>query len=236
MVQLPERALVDVQRSTEYVVDAVRALHQRTGRKVSLLGHSQGAMEIRWAVRWWPDVRAVVDDVVTVAGANRPIPWTGPAFCHASCADPFWQFSTGSVFLEALNRVPTPEGPSYTAVRSLNDLLIQPALPESEAVGAIDGASNVVLQDICPGREVNHTSIVFDAVLAEVVLDALTHAGSADASRIDRGACARFTPEEVDPAFAAASIATLYVNAFAAIATGPRSSSEPPLREYARGQ
>jgi alpha-beta hydrolase superfamily lysophospholipase len=77
MVQLPGRSLVDIQVSSEYVVAAVRAIHRRTGGQVSLVGHSQGALQIRWAVRWWPDVRAVVDDLFSLAGANRPIPWFG---------------------------------------------------------------------------------------------------------------------------------------------------------------
>ena len=111
-VQLPGRAMVDIQRSTEYVVDAVRALHRRTGRRVSLIGHSQGALEVRWAVRWWPEVRAVVDDVITAAGANRPVPWTKSAFCARGCAEAIWQFSTGAAFMEVLNQVPLPAGPS----------------------------------------------------------------------------------------------------------------------------
>ena len=234
MVQLPGRAMVDIQRSTEYVVDAVRALHRRTGRQVSLIGHSQGALEVRWAIRWWPDVRAVVDDVITAAGANRPVPWTRTAFCARSCAESIWQFSAGAAFMEALNRVPTPEGPSYTAVRSLTDELIQPAMPESSAVATIDGATNLVIQDLCPGRPVSHVGLVFDAVFAAMVLDALHNAGPADQGRIDHGTCARAYPDGVDPLFASVNIATLYANAYPTAANAPKVDREPPLRSYVR--
>jgi hypothetical protein len=71
MVELPDRALGDIQTSAEYVVAAVRAIHGRSGRQVSLVSHSLGADEIRWSVRWWPDVRAEVDDLVTLEGINR---------------------------------------------------------------------------------------------------------------------------------------------------------------------
>jgi hypothetical protein len=235
MVQLPGRALVDIQTSAEYVVDAVRALHRRTGGSVSMIGHSQGALQVRWAVRWWPDVRAVVDDVITAAGANRPIPWTKPAFCATgSCAPPIWQFSTGGAFMAALNRVPTPEGPSYTAIRSLTDELIQPAMPESTAVATIDGAANLVVQDLCPGRYVGHGGLVFDAVFAAMALDALLHPGPADAGRLDPTICAKAHPDGVDPASANVANTTLYANAFAAVAAGPKGDREPPLRSYAR--
>ncbi|MGH8998701.1 MAG: esterase/lipase family protein [Acidimicrobiia bacterium] len=234
MVQLPGRALVDIQTSTEYVVAAVRSLHERTGRKVSLVGHSQGADQVRWAVRWWGDVRAAVDDLVTIAGANRPIPWTKAALCNPDCAPPFWQFSTGSAFLQVLNRDPVPEGPSYTTVRSLTDPLIQPAVPEDTAVATIDGATNVLVQDLCPGRAVDHVSAIFDAAVISLVLDAFEHPGPTEPARFDRAACTRPTPEEVDPAVAAVATATLYANAFAAIAAGPRTDAEPPLRDYAQ--
>ena len=39
------------------------------GRKVAIIGHSQGALEARWAVRWWPDLRRVVSEAV--AAPNR---------------------------------------------------------------------------------------------------------------------------------------------------------------------
>ena len=67
-VDLPDRALGDIQVATEYVVHAVREIHARSGRRVDLIGHSQGTLEPRWAVKWWPDVRAAVDDLVLLAG------------------------------------------------------------------------------------------------------------------------------------------------------------------------
>jgi triacylglycerol lipase len=233
-VQLPGRALVDIQQSAEHVVAAVRTLHRQTGRKVSLVGHSQGALQSRWAVRWWPDVRAAVDDLITIAGANREIPWTRPAFCHPSCSPPIWQFSTGSRFLAALNKVPMPEGPSYTAIYSLTDNLVQPAAPEASAVATIDGAENVLVQDLCPGRVVGHVGVVYDAVALALVLDALTNAGPADPTRVDPGECANLYASAIDPVVATAAIATLYANAFPAVPAGPQVGSEPPLRPFAQ--
>jgi len=235
-VQLPARALVDIQQSAEHVVSAVRTLHRRTSRKVSIVGHSQGALQPRWAVRWWPDVRAGVDDLITIAGANREIPWTKAAFCNPSCAPPIWQFSMGAKFMEALNRVPMPAGPSYTTIRSHTDNLIQPSVPDGAAVATIDGAVNIAVQDLCPGRAVEHAGLVFDAVALAVVLDALTHPdAAADPARVGNGHCAEVYATGIDPAVATAAIASIYANAFPAVAAGPQVDSEPPLRAYARG-
>ena len=234
-VQLPGRALVDIQESTEYVVAAVRTLHSRTGRRVNLVGHSQGAMQIRAAVRWWPDVRATVDDLVSITGANRHIPWTELAFCQADgCPPAIWQFSEGAQFMTALNKAPVVGGVSYTSVYSLNDELIQPSMPAESAVATIDGASNIPIQDICPGRSVGHVQAVYDAAFFAVTLDAFTHAGPADPARVDRAACTAYAPPGVDPADAASRTYALYANAFRAIPFAPRTKSEPPLRDYAK--
>ena len=235
MVELPARATVDIQISSEYVVHAVRSLHDRTGRKVSLMGISQGALEVRWAVRWWPDVRADVDDVVTFAGPNRGSVSANLLFCSSGeCIPPEWQWSRGSAFIEALNRVPAPEGPSYTALYSRTDWVVEPSWPESQAAGAFDGATNIVVQDICPGRVVDHVQSLFDAVFAGLFVDALKHPGPANPARIDRAVCSQVFAPPIDPVMAAVAITTIYANAHATTNAAPKTRREPPLRPFAR--
>jgi hypothetical protein len=54
------RALTDIQISTEYVVYAVRQMRDHYHSKVDILGHSQGALEGRWAIKFWPDGRCCI--------------------------------------------------------------------------------------------------------------------------------------------------------------------------------
>jgi pimeloyl-ACP methyl ester carboxylesterase len=227
MVQLPERALADIQVSSEYVVAAVRKL-ALNGRGVDLIGHSQGAVEIRWAVRFWPDVRADVEDLITLAGANNGV-WSADAACSLGhCAPPVWQMRVGAALEAALNRIPAPPGPSYTAIYSSTDELIQPT-----SSGAFAGASNVLIQNVCVGRWVEHAWELFDAASMAIALDALTHPGPANPARIPNSVCAQTTGPGVDLTTAMQSSATLGMNASAAILTGPTATSEPPLRPYA---
>jgi hypothetical protein len=228
MVQLPDRALGDVQIASEYVVSAVRNLATTTGRQIDLIGHSQGAVEIRWAVRFWPDVRAEVDDLITLAGANDGVSTASTDCSLGQCSAPSWQLRVGSQLEAALNRVPAPSGPSYTAIYSNTDLLIQPT-----SSGAFSGASNVLIQDICPGRYVEHAWELFDAASFAIALDALGNPGPADSSRVPRSACNQITAPGVDPTVAAADSATIGANALSAMFTHPRITSEPPLRDYA---
>jgi len=231
-VELPDRALGDIQTAAEYVVYAVRAMAAATGQRIGIVGHSQGGLEPRWAVRWWPDVAASVADVVTLASDNQGTV-TADASCAFDCAPAIWQQRTVSNFIAALNEQPTVPGVAYTSIYSLTDELVQPAAVD--AVAVIPGGSNVLVQGLCPGRPAHHIAPLFDAVYWSVMVDALTHDGPADSSRVPLTVCAQFTAPGIDPDVAARNDATLYSNAVAAFGAHPHVASEPPLRDYAAG-
>ena len=233
-VEMPERLLIDIQTTTEYVVHAIRTVARRSGRPISIIGLSQGALQPRWALRWWPDLRHLVDDYVSMAGTNR-----GSVFADASCVSDclasLWQQRTsGSAFQQVLNSGDTTPGDvSYTSVYSLTDEIIQPVAPVP--VASIDGASNIAVQDICPGRYVGHAQSIADAAYYAVVMDALTHRGPADPMRVSRHSCSQAVMPHVDAADAAVRTAEVYVTAGVVQSQYEKTSAEPPLRPYARG-
>lgn len=229
-VDLPNRSLDDIQLASEYVVHAIRRMHRSSGKRVDVMGHSQGGLEPRWALRWWPSLQPMVSDLVTLATPNH-----GTAlgnFAGASCAACF-QMGQGSAFLTALNSGDeTPGSVEYTNLyTTLQDELVVPA---TSAV--TDGATNIAVQDVCPLRPVDHLSMAADRVVLALVLDAFTHRGTASVSRLPAPAtlCTQqpllfpsdptagldvLAGDLADPHVPAASIAT----------------AEPPLRHYAGG-
>lgn len=228
MVQLPDRALGDIQDSSEYVVGAVRDLVARTGRHVHLIGHSQGAVEIRWAVRFWPDVRESVDDLITFAGANNGTDTASFSCSLGYCAPAIWQMRVGAALQAALNREPAPPGPSYTAIYSNTDELVRPA-----SAATFEGASNVLIQDVCPGRYASHAYMVFDAPAVAIALDALEHPGPAERARVPRKSCEQVAGPGIDPVASLTATSILGANGFLAIMTHETVPAEPPLRAYA---
>jgi pimeloyl-ACP methyl ester carboxylesterase len=232
-VDLPDRAMVDIQRSSEYVVYGVRAISSRTGRKVDLMGLSQGGLEPRWAVRWWPDVRERVDDLVDIVTPNHG--FGGADFlCMNACPEAIWQMKGSSAFIGALNATDeTPGDIDYTSIYSLTDPVVNPQLPES--VSKLDGATNIAVQDVCPGRPVDHAQSAVDAVVWRLVLDAFTHAGTASIARIDHHACVETFLPGIDPVEFAEREAAVYAYGFpmAMGLTYPPVPAEPPLRCYA---
>jgi pimeloyl-ACP methyl ester carboxylesterase len=96
LLTMPHRATGDIQISAEYVVYAIRTMHQRSGHQVDIIGHSQGGMVGRWATRFWPDTRPMIDDLVGLAPSNHGI---NPALCQLACQPSMWQQSIGYVLL-----------------------------------------------------------------------------------------------------------------------------------------
>ena len=229
-VNLPNRALDDIQVSSEYVVHAILAMSERSGRQVDVLGHSQGGLQPRWAVRWWDAARAAVDDLVTLASPNHGTAAADSA-CVNGCSGAVHQMKQGSAFLAALNAPDeTPGAVSYTSIYSLTDELVQPVAPVPTA--AFDGASNIAIQDLCPGRVGEHAFMAADAVAYEMVIDAFVNDGPADPGRFDPLTCLKtsFDGVSAGPALELA-FEELGREGFPGYRQLP---GEPPLAPYAR--
>jgi hypothetical protein len=225
-VRLPQHGLVDMQRSIQYVVYAIREVARRSGRPVSLIGHSQGAALIAHAPSFWPDLPAKIDDVIGLAGIYR-----GSTSAEGSCADGAcpaftWQFRPGSRLNAAFSARPRPAGPSFTAIATTFDELVTPA-PQAAQLA---GASNVTVQDLCPARPIEHFLMVADAVSYALALDALTHAGPADRSRFKPGTCLQTVMPGADLARLAVTAPVALAKPVARIATAPELDREPALR------
>jgi pimeloyl-ACP methyl ester carboxylesterase len=234
-VDLPARSTGDIQVSTEYVVYAIRALARKSGRQVAIIGHSQGGLQARWALRWWRDLRRRVSDVIMFGTPNHGSKFTdnlctSPGVCAAS----LYQMRGDSAFLSALNRGRETVGRvPFTAVLTSDDNLFVP--PEQ---GALHGrrklARNIGVQELCPGHRVDHNGLAFDGPTYAIAVDALDHRGPARPSRIDRSVCGQDTMpgvarEEADARLSAygATLAELLGP------SGPKATGEPPLACYA---
>ena len=68
---MPDYAFIDVQVSAEYVVYAIRETARLSGQRISVVGVSQGGIEPRWALKWWPDIHERVASYVGMATPNH---------------------------------------------------------------------------------------------------------------------------------------------------------------------
>lgn len=239
-VTTPVHATGDMQVAAEHVVHAIRVMHERSGRRLAVLGGSQGGSLPRWALRFWPDTRAMVEDHFGLAATNHG--GSGVAYycapdsvapVGAGCMPAMWQQVSGSRFAQALNSgQETFVGVDYTEVSSHQDRITTPADVSLRADGG--RVTNVSVDDVCPGHVGDHIKVAtYDPVGFALVMDGLTHDGPADPARLDRSACGQEIPPGVDPAVFAAGLAKAYALISQQMVLAPRVPGEPPLRCYA---
>ena len=138
-VDLTDGALTDIQTSDEYTV---------------YMGFSQGPLEPRWAIKFWPDIRDAVDDLVGLAPPNHGAAIGNTMCAPGACIPAAWQFSIGSNFITTLNADDeTPGDSDFTNVYSATDDVVFPQLPDPLSVSRMGGgATNIQIQTVCPGR------------------------------------------------------------------------------------
>ena len=235
-VTLPLNAMGDIQTAGEYVVSAIRTMHGRAGRTIDILGYSQGGMVPRWALRFWPDTRTMVNDFVALDPSNHGTLDAYPA-CLLTCAPALWQQQTGSRFLAALNSgAETFAGISYTVIYSHTDEVVVPNLGPrpSSALTTGDGTiRNVAVQDVCPLDVSEHLAMgTYDPVGYALTVDAFDNRGPADPSRISRSVCATAVMPSVNPATFLADFGKVAATAGQQLLTAKRVPAEPRLQPY----
>lgn len=224
----------NVQTRGQYVTYAIRKMFRMAGRPIAVMGHSQGGMIMRVSLRWWPDTREKVEEVIGIAGTNHGTDAVAP-ICLPGCSPAFWQQSSDSKFTKALNSgAETFEGISYTEIYSLLDEVVFPAERSSSVSGPGD-ITNVAIQDVCPTAISEHLTVgTTDPTAAALALDALNNPGPADPSRIPPSVCAQPVMPGVDPITGPGSFIQAAGVLAEAIATFPHVPEEPKLRCWSK--
>ena len=245
-VTMPYHTEGDIQVAGEYLVHAIRTMYATAHRRIAVVGHSQGGMSMRWALRFWPDTRAMVDDVVGMAGSNHGTSGLNCVAGYTRCPAASWQQGAKADFIQALNSgTETFAGISYTEIFTHTDEVVTPNFTDKMAVSALHtGAgriTNVATQDICPLDVYEHLSIgTVDPVAYALVMDALTHDGPAQPARVNRAVCLQLYQPGVNPLSANTELQILSaIPGLAAVDTPgfnvlgiPELPAEPALKCY----
>lgn len=233
-LSLPDHGYADLQNAAEYVVFAIRRIAAESGRKLILFGHQHGPLDQLWALTFWPDLPEKVLSLVSLA---TPYQGTQAAstVCNTTrnCSPSVWQIAEGSQFLAALNARPLPTGVAVTSITTLFDQVIVPQPSASRR----EGATNLILQDLCPFHPVEHFRILSDNLTYALVLDAITHPGEPpDPARLPAGICTgpSTMPQPPQSAGSGTPSPDGFLTEFPTNNVFEGVSAEPPLRDYAR--
>jgi len=219
-IELPRAGLGDAQDSAEYVARAIQVMHRRSGERIDVIGHSLGSVLARWVVKYFPS-GYFVDDLVGFGAPNHGTTTADRAARAGRCFAACWQMRTNARFIAALNDGDeTPGHVSQTSIYTSGDELVRPI-----ETFRVAGAANIKLQDVCLARPVDHFLLPADALTWELTIDALTHPGPADRTRLSRLACFKLLLPGVRLGDVPGSIEGV---------RAPRFDAEPALEPYAR--
>lgn len=168
-----------------------RVLTATGAAKVDLVGHSEGTfMPQFWLkflggaartdryVAWTPLYDgttlhgvSTLRDLAAQVGLDRPVLDLVGGLC-GSCS----QFLAGSPMQRKLSEGGAgAPGVTYTTVMTRLDELV---IPSSSGVMEAPGATNHVLQEVCPGNLAEHAAVAVDPVTAQLTLNALDPANA----------------------------------------------------------
>lgn len=244
-VDFPQLGSSELQIASEYVTHAVRTTYARAGnKKVHIIGFSMGGALPRWSIRFWPDIRPMIEDLISLAGVNHGT-LEASLVCLKPCAPGIWQLRPESAWMRALNQdFETVPGIAYTALYTRTDEVAIPNFGPGGTSGLKAGPGvdpkqvrTIASQDICPLNVADHLLAgTADAVFHALAMDAIIHDGPADPKRIPRSICFKLLMPGVDPLSFVINFGTMAAFTFApGILLTPAVNAEPPLKAYVTG-
>ncbi|KAI7939008.1 hypothetical protein MJO28_014587 [Puccinia striiformis f. sp. tritici] len=197
-VDNPTKSTGDVQLTAEYVAYAIKYLSTQSGQPISIVSFSQGGLDVHaMALTFWPSAARVVRNFVALAA-----PFHGTTLASVvcplldvigGCLPALFQMISSSRLVKALN-APVPGSGARalvptTSVYSRNDEIVVPQTG-SRPISALDGASNIAVQDICGVTHVaDHFLLIGDLAAYSIAVDALMSGRPANPATVDKSHC-----------------------------------------------
>lgn len=158
---------VDIKVSARAVCDRMDEIRRETGAaKVDVVGHSQGALAVRYCVKFDGGL-AGVGTMISLGGVNY-----GTAKANLCTSAACVQMRPGSAFLTELNAGDdTPGSVDYVHLYSYESN----GGINGEDIPLADGATNVAAQSLCPGLALEHRNEYDSPVMRDLIVDAALH-------------------------------------------------------------
>ncbi|KAL1968527.1 hypothetical protein VTN77DRAFT_1737 [Rasamsonia byssochlamydoides] len=211
-VNIPKASLGDVRVNAEYVAYAINYISGiSASSNVSVISWSQGGLNTQWALKYWPSTRTVVSDFIAVSpdfhGTVEAF-LTCPGLPSVVCTPALAQQYYDSSFIETLRAdggdsayVPT------TTLYSSFDEIVEPMSGTTTSSAFLQdargvGVTNNWVQAICAGQAAGgvytHEGMLYNPLSWALAIDAITHDGPGDPSRLDLGqVCSQILPPQL---------------------------------------
>lgn len=167
IVQLAGDGTGDLETQAKVLQTAVQAALRGGATSVDIVGYSAGGVTVRLWFRAY-DGGSVARRIVTLGSPQHGTDLAAlasdiaPDSCPVACQ----QLATDSDLIRSLNSGDeTPPGPAWVSFWTTDDRISTP--PQT---ASLDGALDVAVQTVCPGRSVTHGQLPEDPAVVAMVL------------------------------------------------------------------
>ena len=168
VVEVPGDGRGDLRETARALAAAAEAALDAGAPSVDVVGYSAGGVVARWWVAE-QDGDEVARRVITLGSPHHGTQVAALGAALGRCPPGCLQLAEGSDLLRTLNAGDeTPDGPLWTTVWTDQDEVVTP--PDS---ARLEGATQVVVQQVCPGLAVRHGDLPRTPIVTAIVLDVL---------------------------------------------------------------
>jgi triacylglycerol lipase len=167
IVHLAGNGTGDLETQAGVLQSAVQAALRGGATSVDVVGYSAGGVTARLWLRAY-DGGSVARRIVTLGSPQHGTDLAALAADIApdSCPTACQQLATDSDLIRSLNSGDeTPTGPAWVSIWTTDDRISTP--PQT---ASLDGALDVAVQSVCPGRSVTHGQLPEDPAVIAMVL------------------------------------------------------------------
>lgn len=248
----PTFQLGDAQKESEVVAYAINYISGISGNSnVSVLGWSQGNPQIRWATKYWPSTRNITSDHIAIsADFAGTVIFSGLSDlligAGVGSTPSLLQQGYHSEFVNVLlsNGGDSAYVPTTSLYSGFFDEIVEPQqgtgasayVNDAHHVGVTNAEVNVVCgEESAAGFFNTHESMLYNALSYALAVDALTHPGPGDISRLDlESVCNQVAAPGLSLEDIIETEATIPIAAAAILTYPDRTTTEPAISAYAR--
>lgn len=252
-LNIPGAMLDDTQTNAEYIAYAINYISavSKNSQEIAVITWSQGGLDTQWVLKYWSSARSIVTDFLPVSADFRGT-ILGNVLCLSAdsktnpgaCAPAAVQQSATSKFVSTLqsNGGDSAYVPTTSFYTGFFDEVVQPQQGTGASAYINDargvGALNVEVQSVCAGELAgsfyDHAGILFNPIVAALVVDALTNDGPGRLDRVDvKTVCSTLAADGLDLDDVLATTGLIPLAGALLLASPQRAVKEPALRAYA---
>ncbi|KAK6007932.1 hypothetical protein QM012_004746 [Aureobasidium pullulans] len=246
-LNIPGYLLNDAQTNAEYAAYAINYIASITGKKVSIIGWSQGNIDIQWAFKYFTSTQkstrnhiAISPDYSGTVNANLICPVGLP--CDPSVLQQQYKGTSNFIDQMRLNGGDSAYVPTTTVYSGLFDEIVEPQQGTGASAYLNDarnvGVTNNYLQGICPGLPggsfYTHEGVLYNPIAFGLVKDALVNGGAGQTSRLDLNTlCNMYLAEGLNVGDLLLTENAILVAALSLVLYEPKVTAEPAIKAYA---